>query len=508
MIKCGFYNSKNGDRKYNAEDMTQPYKRLVSDGVYAMPAGQLKVTAAGGMKIQVSAGAAKVGSRWLESDAIETFTLDPSDVALNQIYAVVIRDDNSENVRKISIALKKGSLASNPTAPEIERSENITELKIAEVRVNKLVEEVTDADIKDTRADTTVCGWVTGLIDQVDTSDLFTQWESAYEQEHQRQQEQITNNQWEFDRWFDNIKDTFLTQATIVRRKTSEITTQSSGVKVIDINISDFNQDLDILSVFVNGFKLPESEYTYSATQITLNKALDTGSVVLVEALKSVDGKDAETTMQEYVKQEAKANAAIENANTAAQEARETAETTAATTATNTVNGMKGQPNGVAGLNASGKLQQMPTAADVGAIPSTDRNKANGVAGLNASGKVMQMPAAIADYVVEQGKSGTWTYRKWESGVAECWGAYTVSLESMDTGISGVSGRSGKITLPSGLFSGKPTAASVAVDWYYAEWETISINSASELSFRLYGNNNSGTIGSIGCNPYVIGRWK
>lgn len=198
------------------------------------------------------------------------------------------------------------------------------------------------------------------------------------------------------------------------------------------------------------------------------------------------------------------ASEAIENANTAAEEAR----TTAATTATNTVNAMKGQPNGIASISASGKLQQMPTAADVGAIPSTDRNKANGVAGLNASGKVMQMPAAIADYVVEQGKNGTWTYRKWESGVAECWGAYTVSLESMDTGISGVSGRSGKITLPSGLFSGKPTAASVAVDWYYAEWETISISSASELSFRLYGNNNSGTIGSIGCNPYVIGRWK
>ena len=356
MIKCGFYNSKNGDRKYNAEDMTQPYKRLVSDGVYAMPAGQLKVTAAGGMKIQVSAGAAKIGSRWLESDAIETFTLDPSDVALNQIYAVVIRDDNNENVRDSVIALKKGTLASDPIPPEIERSENVTELKIAEVRVNKLVEEITDADIKDTRADTTVCGWVTGLIEQVDTSDLFTQWESAYEQEYQRQQEQITSNQWEFDRWFNNIKDTFLTQATIVRRKTSEITTQSSDVKVIDINIYDFNQDLDILNVFVNGFKIPESEYTYNATQITLNKGLDVGSVVLVEALKSVDGKDAETTMEEFLKLEARANEAIENANTAAEEVR----TTAAETAKNTVNEMKGQPNGIASLNASGELEQAP----------------------------------------------------------------------------------------------------------------------------------------------------
>ena len=27
-----------------------------------------------------------------------------------------------------------------------------------------------------------------------------------------------------------------------------------------------------------------------------------------------------------------------------------------------------------------------------------------------------------ADYIVEQGTSGIWTYRKWNSGIAECWG--------------------------------------------------------------------------------------
>ena len=30
-----------------------------------------------------------------------------------------------------------------------------------------------------------------------------------------------------------------------------------------------------------------------------------------------------------------------------------------------------------------------------------------------------------ADYIVEQGTSGIWTYRKWASGVAECWGMHT-----------------------------------------------------------------------------------
>lgn len=32
--------------------------------------------------------------------------------------------------------------------------------------------------------------------------------------------------------------------------------------------------------------------------------------------------------------------------------------------------------------------------------------------------------SAVRDFVVEQGTSGIWTYRKWNSGIAECWGEY------------------------------------------------------------------------------------
>lgn len=30
----------------------------------------------------------------------------------------------------------------------------------------------------------------------------------------------------------------------------------------------------------------------------------------------------------------------------------------------------------------------------------------------------------MSDYVISQGTSGIWTYRKWVSGIAECWGTY------------------------------------------------------------------------------------
>lgn len=37
------------------------------------------------------------------------------------------------------------------------------------------------------------------------------------------------------------------------------------------------------------------------------------------------------------------------------------------------------------------------------------------------------LDALKVDYVVEEGTSGIWTYRKWNSGIAECWGYKNIS---------------------------------------------------------------------------------
>ena len=34
----------------------------------------------------------------------------------------------------------------------------------------------------------------------------------------------------------------------------------------------------------------------------------------------------------------------------------------------------------------------------------------------------------VADYVISEGTSGNWTYRKWASGVAECWAKITQTV--------------------------------------------------------------------------------
>ena len=41
------------------------------------------------------------------------------------------------------------------------------------------------------------------------------------------------------------------------------------------------------------------------------------------------------------------------------------------------------------------------------------------------------------DFIVEQGTSGVWTYRKWNSGFAECWGYHTISGVNISTAWGG-----------------------------------------------------------------------
>ena len=66
----------------------------------------------------------------------------------------------------------------------------------------------------------------------------------------------------------------------------------------------------------------------------------------------------------------------------------------------------------------------------------------------------------VADYVVEQGTSGIWTYRKWNSGIAECW--TTSARNTTGTFWANVMGGHGfyvNYNFPSGLFSSNPVTS-------------------------------------------------
>ena len=64
-------------------------------------------------------------------------------------------------------------------------------------------------------------------------------------------------------------------------------------------------------------------------------------------------------------------NKEIDAAVKKAEDAAGAAEGIAEQAAISTINTQKNQPNGIAGLNSNGKLMQMPTATDVGAVPTS-----------------------------------------------------------------------------------------------------------------------------------------
>jgi len=280
--KYGFFNSVDGDRKYDADDIGNYFLKLISDGVFATPATAMQVTATSGMVVSVAAGWGFIKCKYINNTAAAQFTLAAADVVLNRIDRVVIRLDKDN--RTMSLAIKQGTAASTPTAPALTRqSSGIWELSLAQIYVGAGVTSITQANITDERANTSLCGYVTGLIDQIDTTNLFAQYNNAF---------------WT---WFNNVQES-VTSTTIITRYSNTYTTHSNdSVSTIAIGISQYNNALDVLNVYVNGMKLIRgTDYTESGSNIVLTNALDVaGTKVEFEVFKSVNGAAAETVQSE-----------------------------------------------------------------------------------------------------------------------------------------------------------------------------------------------------------------
>ena len=87
----------------------------------------------------------------------------------------------SRSNRSISLEVKTGVAASSPSAPSLERSADNYELMLASIHVVAGATSIAQANITDKRPDSTVCGWVKGVVDQIDTTDLFAQYDDAFQ---------------------------------------------------------------------------------------------------------------------------------------------------------------------------------------------------------------------------------------------------------------------------------------------------------------------------------------
>ena len=305
-VNSGFYDAVNNDRTYSAEDMNRPYKRLVANGVFATPQGtpstDLQVAAAiGAMDISVNTGDGIFADKWFANPSIITITVPNNTGIVPRMDSVIIQIDLRQSGRVGNIVYRTGTPASRPSAPAINQVANVTEYRLANVYVAAGANTINDDAITDLRGSSS-CPWVTALIQQVDTSALFNQWQTAYQMFYDNataDYNEYTEEQRQA--WEDFISGLTedLTVSTNVIMLTSSYTSTAT-VTSIPINIASYNKDTDVLFVFINGLLAQEGvKYTInsSGTSITLTNAIGSGQNVSFIALHSVIAGDIQSTV-------------------------------------------------------------------------------------------------------------------------------------------------------------------------------------------------------------------
>ena len=290
-ITSGFFNSIDGDRLYNADQMSTYFKGLIGQGVFNSVGGALQVIASDDFSVDVKTGRAIIGDvlKWMENDAVYNLTITPAHVTLNRYTAVVIQCDLND--RDITITTKDGSYATNPTKPAINDVAGIKELCLAYIYVKAGATTITQSVIQDTRSNSSVCGWVTGLIDQIDTEDLFDQWTTAYEENITEMEGWEVEQKTAFEAWMETLTSQ-LTVGAYINQYEKTVTLSSEDSRTIPLDMVGYSQsDNDKYFVYLNGLKgVAGTDYTIGIGSITVNCDGDNDEVNIV-VLKTILGE-------------------------------------------------------------------------------------------------------------------------------------------------------------------------------------------------------------------------
>lgn len=182
MEKSSFFNSVSHDRTYKAEDWAEYFASFIGNGVFPVPSTELQVVAGSGMNVTVRAGKAWINGYFYQNTGDLTVQLATADGQLNRIDRIVVQWNLTN--RTISTKVKSSGFSASPSAPAVQRDADIYELVLADVFVAAGVTVITQSRITDQRLDTSLCGVVAAVVDQIDTAAFNAQlqaWFAEYE---------------------------------------------------------------------------------------------------------------------------------------------------------------------------------------------------------------------------------------------------------------------------------------------------------------------------------------
>lgn len=174
-VTSGFFNSLNGDRKYNAEQMSSIFDGIINDGVFQSIGTAFSVKAVEGNNIQVGIGRAWFNSAWVFNDSILPITLEDAELVVNRIDAVVIEINHNTDVRSGSIKVVKGTPASEAQRPELTKNEYVNQYPLAYIYRKADSTVVNQADIT-SMIGTEECPYVNGILEVQTIDNIVAQW--------------------------------------------------------------------------------------------------------------------------------------------------------------------------------------------------------------------------------------------------------------------------------------------------------------------------------------------
>lgn len=170
------------DREFNSENLRKIFSMLYTNGIAMSDASNaLQVVPGSGMVVTVNAGAVIIeGAMGKQEDPLSV-TIDAASGSYARIDAIVVRLNTNISGRSITVEYIKGTEASAPSVPPIERSGGIYDLRLANIRIPAGAAAITDSMITDTRLGDE-CGVATARPQQVDTSAIFAQYQASLDE--------------------------------------------------------------------------------------------------------------------------------------------------------------------------------------------------------------------------------------------------------------------------------------------------------------------------------------
>lgn len=186
-LSSGFFNSQDGDRKYNAEHFASIFDGIINDGIYASIGDCFVVSATDptSRNVRVGTGRAWFNGTWTVNDAALAVGLPAADLLLPRIDAIVLQVDRRTAYRQNTITIVKGTPAASPAKPTLVtdfEANGYAQYALAYVQQTaNQTTAITGSQITNA-VGTDETPFVTGIIETLSASELLTKWGAELEE--------------------------------------------------------------------------------------------------------------------------------------------------------------------------------------------------------------------------------------------------------------------------------------------------------------------------------------